>query len=136
MNEAYLRFRERVEFANEQYAQHGIEKGMFSDMGRVYIRYGAPFDILHQVIPAGDQTLTRALQAIIATEERAMGDVNMKGPGGDQRPFEVWLYEGDIPTPFDVEPGLTPGYIAKRKLLFLFVDEQGLGTYTLRYSTE
>jgi GWxTD domain-containing protein len=136
MNEAYLRFRERVEFANAQYSQHGIEKGMFSDMGRVYIRYGAPFDILHQVIPAGDQTLTRALEAIISTEERAMGDVNMKGPGGDQRPFEVWLYEGDIPTPFDVEPGLTPGYIAKRKLLFLFVDEQGLGTYTLRYSTE
>ena len=65
-----------------------------------------------------------------------MGDVNMKGPGADQRPFEIWLYEGDIPTPFDVEPGLTPGYIAKRKLLFLFVDEQGLGTYTLRYSTE
>jgi len=136
MNEAYLTFRERVEHANAHYSQHGIAKGMFSDMGRVYIRYGEPFDILRQVIPAGDQTLTRALQAIILSEERAMGDVNQKGPGGDQRPFEVWLYEGDIPTPFDVEPGLTPGYIAKRKLLFLFVDEQGLGTYTLRYSTE
>jgi hypothetical protein len=26
--------------------------------------------------------------------------------------------------------------VNKRHLLFLFVDEQGLGTYTLRYSTE
>ena len=136
INEAYLTFRERVEHANAHYSNIGISKGMFSDMGRTYIRYGEPFEILRQVIPAGEQTLARVLEEIVRTEERALGDVNQKGPGGDQRPYEVWIYEGDIPTPFDVEPGDTPGWIAKRRLVFLFVDEQGLGTFTLRYSTE
>ena len=136
VNEAYLLFRERVEHANQQYSRFGIDRGMFSDMGRVYIRYGEPTDILHQVIPAGDETLTRALEDIIKREDRVMGEVNQKGPGGDQRPYEVWTYEGDIPLPFDAEPGAGQGRVTKRRLLFLFVDEQGLGTYTLRYSTE
>jgi hypothetical protein len=62
--------------------------------------------------------------------------VNQKGPGADQRPYEVWIYEGDIPLPFDADPANTLGRVNKRRLLFLFVDEQGLGTFTLRYSTE
>jgi GWxTD domain-containing protein len=138
MNEAYLTFRERVEHANVMYSNMGIAKGMFSDMGRVYIRYGEPFEVHKQVIPAGEHTLNRVLADIIRTEERAVGDVNQKGPGGDTRPYEVWVYEGDIPPPFDADPraSTSTGYIAKRRLLFLFVDEQGLGTYTLRYSTE
>lgn len=135
LNEAYLTFRERVEHANAQYARFGIDRGMFSDMGRVYIRYGEPTDILRQVIPAGDATLSRALEEIIRREDREMGEVNQKGPGGDQRPYEVWIYEGDIPLPFDADP-TSQGHVTKRRLLFLFVDEQGLGTYTLRYSTE
>ena len=136
LNEAYVTFRERVDHANAQYARFGIDRGMFSDMGRVYIRYGEPSEVLNQVIPAGDQTLTRVLEEIIRSENREMGEVNQKGPGGDQRPYEVWIYEGDIPLPFDVDPKDTPGRLTRRRLLFLFVDEQGLGTYTLRYSTE
>jgi hypothetical protein len=51
------------------------------------------------------------------------------------RPFEVWIYEGDIPLPPDADPE-TPSTPRWRRLLFLFVDDQGLGHYTLRYSTE
>ncbi len=136
VNEAYLTFRERVEHANLQYSRFGIGKGMFSDMGRAYIRYGEPTEILHQVMPAGEETLTRALEEIIRKEDRVMGEVNQKGPGGDQRPYEVWIYQGDIPLPFDVDPKGSEGRVTRRRMLFLFVDEQGLGTYTLRYSTE
>jgi GWxTD domain-containing protein len=136
-NEAYLKFRDRVDYANDQFARFGIGKGMFSDMGRVYIRYGPPDEILHQVMPAGDETLTKALAEIMSTETRAVGEVTMKGPGGDQRPYEVWLYnEGVVPLPFDVEPETIASRGVKRKMLFLFVDEQGLGTFTQRYSTE
>lgn len=135
-NEALALFRERVSHANEQFSRFGISKGMFSDMGRVYIRYGAPGEVLHQVMPAGEETLTKALQEIIVREDRVMGEVNQKGPGGDTRPYEVWVYEGDIPMPFDVDPTGAAPRANKRRLLFLFVDEQGLGTYTLRYSTE
>ncbi len=136
VNESYLTFRERVEHANAQYSRFGIDRGMFSDMGRVYIRYGEPTDVLRQVMPAGEETLTRALEDIIRNEDRVVGEVNQKGPGGDQRPYEVWIYEGDIPLPFDAEPEAGQVRVTKRRLLFLFVDEQGLGTYTLRYSTE
>jgi hypothetical protein len=38
--------------------------------------------------------------------------------------------------PFDVEPGTVPAGSGRKRLLFLFVDQQGLGTFTLRYSTE
>jgi len=76
------------------------------------------------------------LQQIIVSEDRVMGEVNQKGLGGDQRPYEVWIYQGDIPLPFDADPASTIGRVNRRRLLFLFVDEQGLGTYTLRYSTE
>jgi len=135
-NESYLTFRQRVDLANERFSRHGIGRGMFSDMGRVFIRYGEPGEILHQVMPAGDETLSAALEEIIRSEHRVMGEVNQKGPGGDQRPYEIWIYEGDIPVPFDVDPADASGRLSRRRLLFLFVDEQGLGTYTLRYSTE
>ena len=135
-NEAEQKFHERVAVANAQWTRFGIGKGMFSDMGRVYIRYGTPDDILHQVMPAGDETLTKELLDIIASEDRPVGEVNQKGPGGDQRPYEVWLYEGDIALPFDADPDAQAPRVNKRRLLFLFVDEQGLGTFTLRYSTE
>jgi len=136
LNENYLAFRERVEHANLHYSQFGLGKGMYSDMGRTYIRYGAPTEILHQVMPAGQETLSKALEDIMASETRTIGEVNQKGPGGDQRPYEIWIYEGDIPLPFDVDPASAAERGNKRKLLFLFVDEQGLGTFTLRYSTE
>ena len=136
LNEAEQTFRDRVKIANDNYSRFGIGKGMFSDMGRVFIRYGTPDEILHQVMPAGNETLSKALQDIMAQEDRQMGDVNQKGPGADQRPYEIWIYEGDIPLPFDTDPDAQAVRVNKRHLLFLFVDEQGLGTFTLRYSTE
>ena len=135
-NEAEQKFHDRVAVANAQFSRFGIGKGMFSDMGRVFIRYGTPDEILHQVMPAGDETLTKELLDIIASEDRPVGEVNQKGPGGDQRPYEVWMYEGDIALPFDADPDAQAPRVNKRHLLFLFVDEQGLGTFTLRYSTE
>ena len=136
INEGRLVFRERVEYANAQWSRFGLGKGMFTDMGRVYIRYGAPTDVAHQVMPAGQETLSKVLEDLVASETRAVGEINQKGPGGDQRPYEVWTYQGQIPLPFDVEPGSVAAGSGKKRLLFLFVDEQGLGTFTLRYSTE
>ena len=137
LNESQLEFRERVRYANENFTKLGFERGMFTDMGRVYIRYGAPSEITHQVIPAGSETLTQQLEEIVATEERALGgDVRMKGLGGDMRPFEVWVYEGDIPLPMDADPNDQRRGRNHRRMLFLFVDEQGLGLFRLRYSTE
>ncbi|MBK7369013.1 MAG: GWxTD domain-containing protein [Candidatus Eisenbacteria bacterium] len=137
INESLIEFRERVKYANENFTKLGVEKGMYTDMGRVYIRYGAPSEITHQVIPAGSETLTQQLEQIVVTEDRALGgDVRMKGLGGDMRPFEVWVYEGDIPLPLDADPADKSRGRVRRRMMFLFVDDQGLGLYRLRYSTE
>ncbi len=101
----------------------------------MFIRYGEPGEVLRQVIPAGDNTLSQILQELSVTEQRAVGEVRSIGPGGDMRPFEVWIYEGEIPLPPDAAPGVERNYRGRR-LVFLFVDDHGLGDYRLRYSTE
>ena len=58
------------------------------------------------------------------------------GLGGDMRPFEVWVYEGEIPLPIDADPRVRDRRPPRRRMVFLFVDQQGNGNYTLRYSTE
>lgn len=135
-NEAREGFLQRIDYANATYSRYGIGRGMFSDQGRVYIRYGEPSEVLHQVMPTGDETLLQVLQQIESQEDRTTGEVRQKGLGGDSRPYEVWIYEGEIPTPPDADPAVATSLRLRKRLMFLFVDEQGLGTYTLRYSTE
>lgn len=133
-NERREEFLGRVAQAERTYGRYGLHRGMFSDMGRVYIRYGEPTEIYRQVIPAGDNTLLQVVRSLELTEDRPVGDVEQKGPGGDMRAYEVWVYEGMIPPPPDAAPEAME--TRRRRLVFLFVDEQGLGDYTLRYSTE
>jgi GWxTD domain-containing protein len=133
-NEARIEFLRRVEHANRSFGHPAFGKGMFSDMGRAYIRYGEPSEVLRQVIPTGDETLLQAIRELEATEDRPTGDVHQKGPGGDTRPFEIWLYEGNVGLPPSADPASARR--PRRRLVFLFVDEQGYGAYTLRFSTE
>ena len=137
VNEAREGFLKRVDFANRTYGRYGLGKGMFSDMGRVFIRYGEPSEVLKQVIPTQDNTLADVIQQLAATDQRAVGDLSDKVIGADMRPFEVWIYEGDIPLPVDADPStMKQPHMRNRKLVFLFVDEHQVGDYRLRYSTE
>ena len=136
LNEARTEFFKRVEHANQTWSRSALGKGMFTDMGRVYIRHGEPDETLRQVIPAGDQTLQQLLQQIDASEDRPTGDVEAKGLGGDIRPFEVWIYEGERDRGIIAKPDPTAGGKTRKRLTFLFVDEQGYGDYRLRYTTE
>ena len=135
-NEAKSAFFARVDYANRNFGGLGVGRGMFSDMGRVFIRYGEPGEILKQVIPAGDETLANVLQQLELSEDRPTGDVHQKGLGGDTRAYEVWIYQGDVGAPPDTDPAITARLRPRRRLVFLFVDEHGYGLYTLRYSTE
>jgi GWxTD domain-containing protein len=134
-NEARTAFLRRVERANLLYSRPGLGKGMFSDMGRVFIRYGEPSEVVNQVIPSLDENLEQIISQLVATEDRAMGDVRAKGPGGDPRPFELWIYDGPIGVPPDADPAVVQHRRLKH-LVFLFVDERGTGDFRLRYSTE
>ena len=135
-NEARTAFLTRIAYANRNFDGPAGADGMFSDMGRVYIRYGEPDEILKQVIPAGDETLERVLVALELSEDRPTGDVHQKGPGGDTRAYEVWLYEGFSSATPDTDPAYSDRIRLRHRIVFLFVDEHGYGQYTLRYSTE
>ena len=135
-NEARLEFQARIDHANRNFDAPGHDRGMFSDMGRVYIRYGEPDEVLRQVIPAGDATLERVVQELELNEDRPTGDVHQKGIGGDTRPYEVWVYESLAGGTPDTDPARAAHLRSRRRLVFLFVDEHGYGNFTLRYSTE
>ena len=135
-NEARTAFLGRIEHANRTWGRAAIGKGMFSDMGRAYIRHGEPDEILRQVMPAGDQTLSQVLQQLSLTETRPTGEVHQKGLGGDTRAFEIWIYEGDQEVSPTTQPATALVPRSRRRLLLLFVDEQGYGDYRLRYTTE
>jgi GWxTD domain-containing protein len=134
-NEARTTFTARVEHANQHWSRPGLGKGMFSDMGRVYIRYGEPSEIMNQVMPTGDETVDLAITQIQSNEDRAIGGVDERGPGIDMRPYEMWYYDPPVPAPFDADPKVARR-VRQKRLVFLFVDERGLGDYRLRYSTE
>jgi len=135
-NEARREFLGRVDHANHTWTRSGIGRGMFTDMGRVYIRHGEPDEILRQVIPAGDQTLTHLLQQLEIAEDRPTGDVTSKGLGADLRPFEVWIYDGTRARPITARPDPATDRRSLKRRIFLFVDEQGYGDYRMRYNTE
>ena len=135
VNEARVAFMQRVAYANQHWTRAALGKGMFSDMGRVYIRYGEPSEIQKQVIPTGDEGLDAVVQEILLNEDRSALNVPAPGPWADMRPFELWKYDGPIPRPPDADPRAA-GHPRQKHLIFLFVDEHGTGDYRLRYSTE
>jgi len=135
-NEARTAFLARIDHANKMWTRAAIGKGMYSDMGRTYIRHGEPDEILRQVMPAGDQTVAQVLQSLDLSESRPTGDVEQKGLGGDTRPFEIWVYDFREKRPLTAARDAVINEKSRRKLLFLFVDEHGYGDYRLRYTTE
>jgi GWxTD domain-containing protein len=135
-NEARDRFLERVHFANETYNRFGVEKGMFSDMGRVFIRYGEPNEVFRSVMPGKDNELERLIAQYVSPNDRPVGDIEDKQLGVDMRPFELWIYQGVVAPPPDADPDGRDELQLRKRLLFLFVDERGLGEFRLKYSTE
>jgi GWxTD domain-containing protein len=135
-NEAKRRFHERVDFANRTYGRFGLGKGMFSDMGRVFIRYGEPNEVYRSVLPGADHELLRLLDQHLTAGDRPVGDIDDATYGPDMRPFEFWIYQGQILPPPDADPKAEPVLHLRRRLIFLFVDEQWLGDFRLVYSTE
>lgn len=136
-NERRDLFLERVRFANQTYGRYGLGRGMFSDMGRVFIRYGEPNEVHRSVIPGGnDPELLAILHRYVGTDDRPTGNLGDPAVGADMRPFEVWIYEGEIMQPFDTDRAVEQRRRLAKPLVFLFIDEQWLGDYRLRYSTE
>ncbi len=128
-NESRSEFRRRVSYANARYSAFG--RGMFSDRGRVYIRYGEPDETKIERIPVAESTLGHALQDTqipTATREKIS---NTQTGLADERPYEIWTYDSrgnELVRRFSANERVAG-------LKFVFVDEQGNGEYILKYSS-
>ena len=132
-NELRDEFLRRVNYANAHYSIMG--RGMFSDRGRVYIRYGEPDDVKIERVPVGRKTLGYQLgdnQAGAKIPNASKGQITDFTDGtADERAYEIWTYDMKGK---ELVPRFGMNEIASG-LKFVFVDQQGWGEYTLDYSS-
>jgi len=135
VNEERERFHQRVDYANRNFGTAGIEKGMDSDRGRTYIRYGEPDEIRREVMPTNGLQVDDIAKAVAETD--GFGEavpLKSNGAGADMRSFEIWTYDLLVHPSGDAVRDLGPRHPVKR--VFVFVDEEGYGNYVLRYTND
>ncbi len=134
-NEERDKFYDRVRYANDHFGLQGVVKGMLSDRGRIYVRFGEPDEIRQQVMPVGGATVQQVAREIAVVDDDPSA-VQLRKPlsiGTDERPFEVWTYIRVLESQQERVQG---GSQRRMQRKFVFVDEQGYGNYTLGYSSE
>ena len=134
-NEERDKFYDRVRHANENFGIQGVVKGMMSDRGRVYVRYGEPDEIRQQVMPTGNASLQQVAREIAVTDDDPAA-IQLRRPAGigsDERPFEVWTYIRVLSPESERMKGGSQRRMLRK---FVFVDDEGYGNYSLRYSSE
>ena len=124
-NELREEFLRRVGYANREYQENG-RKGMLTDRGRIYIRFGEPDEIERQVMPIEGDDLQQYVPGL--TQQDPSG----KFLENEHRPFEIWSYtqQGQPLFPEREKSTTVTG------LQFVFVDETGVGHYVLQYSSD
>ncbi len=127
-NELRNEFMRRVAFANRHYSTS--RRGMLTDRGRIYIRFGEPDEVERQLIPTRGDQLDQLVGDL--TRENARGRMLASNDEIDTRPYEVWTYtqQGH---PLFPEREFTTSVTGLR---FVFVDETGTGHYVLRYASD
>jgi GWxTD domain-containing protein len=154
VNETYDKFVARVRYADEHFGDYA--RGALTGRGFVFIRFGAPNDIINEPIPHSREDLYEGIDKVM-TDYKIVNDSYSSFSGSKQvkdvRPliispekqratrglvgsdvgsFEVWSYnvKGD-PILVD-DKGMTVG----QGLRFLFIDKDGIGIYQLVGSSE
>jgi GWxTD domain-containing protein len=121
-------FLRRVAYANRHFGTDG--KGMISDRGRIYIRFGEPDEVERQLLPTQNDQLDQLVAGL--TEENPAGRTLATNDEIDVRPFEIWTYTRQGHPLFPERERTT----SVTGLKFVFVDESGTGRYILRYSSD
>ena len=121
-------FLNRIAYANAHYTV--FDKGMLSDRGRIWIQFGEPDEVQIERLPVSEKTLGVVVDGQIP---KASEDLLTNPNTGvvDTRPYEIWTYHlrGHEMVPRHRMNEISAG------MKFVFVDEQGYGDYTLRYSS-
>ncbi len=121
-------FLRRVAYATRHFGSDG--KGMLSDRGRMYIRFGEPDEIERELLPTQDNQLDQLVAGL--SEQNAAGRTLATNDEVDTRPYEIWTYTRQGSPLFPDRERTT----SVTGLKFVFVDESGTGRYILRYSSD
>jgi hypothetical protein len=126
-----------------------LTRGILTDRGRVWVRYGPPDDVLYEFSSSGfgldgnaervaDPAERATLRARPSTtfqdaDEFREGDVRdvteqRGGTNIKSKQLEVWVYDG---AGYPLTDRVDRGPDSHRGLKFIFADEMGNGTYTL-----
>jgi len=145
-NESLQEYYRRVKFANENYSSY--RKGILTDQGRIYIKYGPPDDIrrdadwginpgLADVVSPGLLPSQRTVdEEGLHYEEMGMDETGREAERLDNvrtmgKTYEIWIYDrGGRP--------ISGEYALKgsgNKMKFVYVDERGYGDLHLVYSS-
>ncbi len=151
VNEAYETFLSRLAFVNDHYADFG--PGIDDPRGQLYIRLGAPDEIVQDVIPLNRETVIEAMQMIedpyhavsfsthgvkLYHNSASRNEViDPRGLGADRAgdsvgyPFELWVYH------VSGEPIMSRDRVQEIGIgqRYLFVDRDGYGRYKLESSS-
>ncbi|UCF78766.1 MAG: GWxTD domain-containing protein, partial [Candidatus Eiseniibacteriota bacterium] len=130
-NEIKEEFYRRVAYANARFSF--LQKGILTDRGRVYVRYGEPDLVEQQVIPTTGGAAEVVVDELIG-RENIEPRIERKLGGRDKRSYEVWLYNLRGNPLFESEEKKTMTQTLGMK--FVFVDDTGVGNYILEYSTD
>lgn len=127
-NELREEFQRRVRYANRHYKSQ--RKGMLTDRGRLYIRFGEPDEVQREVMPTQNKQLDRQVEDL--TDENISGSMLATHDEFDTRPYEIWIYTRQGSPLFPEREKTT----SNTGLRFVFVDETGTGFFVLRYSSD
>ncbi len=129
-NEVRDEFQRRLAYANKNFTFFG--KGMLSDRGRIYIKYGEPDLIERQVVPTSGDAADIVVDQLVG-RQNVDPDVKEKLGGRDKKSYEVWLYNMRGKPLFE-----DPNRIMSQSLgmKFVFVDDAGVGNFVLEYSSD
>ena len=132
-NEVKEEFERRVAYANAQFSFFG--KGMLSDRGRIYIRYGEPDLIEKQVVPTTGGAAGLVVDELVKREniENSEPRIQQKLGGRDKKSYEVWIYNMRGKPLFESQSEMMTPTIGMK---FVFVDDSGVGNYILEYSND
>lgn len=128
-NELRDRYAERVDHANRFFGT-SFRKGMLTDRGRVYIRYGAPDEITKELNPQDKDVIARVLPGEVESDRLDIIRKPAPREARDDRAYEIWTYQvrGDPLFPEQELP------VQRTGLKFIFVDDLGYGDMRLVYT--
>jgi GWxTD domain-containing protein len=147
-NEVMIAFQQRVRYADREFGST-LDRGIRTDRGRVYVRYGPPDDVIYEFssssfgLNPGSERISdpseraglqsRPSASFLDPDEFREGDVSdaaaqRGGANVKSKQVEVWTYVGSG-HPLAGRADLGPG--SHRGLKFIFADEMGNGNYSL-----